>query len=469
MEWLDSKCERFAAGEMTRWRHGLVVMQTDVIVIGAGISGLAAANALAADGWRVLILEARDRTGGRILSVKPPGWPVDVELGAEFVHGGNAALRKIIRRSRVRTRRVDANLWWRDPRTGVVALIPDYWERIGRVIDRIPAVTPGWSFEQFLDRRRSAISPADRKLAGDYVGGFEAAPIGKISADALREDRGGTDTVDMKIAGRNDALIHELERQFIKNKGALNLNCPVCEVHWSPGRVIVQSKSNDGRKNISHEAKAVVVTLPLGVLQKRRVKFYPALRRKQALIERLGWGHVVRIVLRLKSGFWSSPIVPLSLGRRRGRGFGFINAPGRRIPVWWALFSPVPILTGWAGGELSRSLRHQPSSVVRDEAVRSLAEILGTTARRLRPWIEDWQCHQWSDDPFSEGGYSFPAAGLEHGAAKLGRPVSSTIFFAGEATAREYGTMHGALESGLRAAKEVKQVLGTHAGRRNPA
>ena len=171
-------------------------MQSDVIVIGAGVAGLIAAGEIARQGWSVQLIEARNRTGGRIFSECPRGWPVAIELGAEFVHGGNPGLRKVFKKARIRTHPVEVNVWWRDGRTGVIAHMPNYWEEIGRVVAQIPSRASGWSFQQFLNRQKREISPATRVLAKHYVGGFEAAPTKKISAAALREDHAGTDTND---------------------------------------------------------------------------------------------------------------------------------------------------------------------------------------------------------------------------------------------------------------------------------
>jgi monoamine oxidase len=443
-------------------------MDADIIVIGAGASGLVAAGALAKRGWKVRLIEARERTGGRVLSVKLGGGgkTAGAELGAEFVHGGNPIIKKILKEAGLRTRSVDAKVWWRDPRNGVLALLPDYWGQIGKVVGQIPSRTPGWSFKQFLQRERAKISPADRSLVDRYVGSFEAAPTDKISATALREDRAGTETNDLKLEGRYDRLVRALERDLPGDRVELLLNHPATSVIWKKGKVTVHTKSVGGKRPIDHEARAVLVTLPLGVLQAGRVKFSPRLQEKEILISKLGWGHVVRIVFRFKPGFWSAPFMPAALGVRRGRDFGFVNAPGQSVPVWWALMSPAPILTGWAGGDISKPLRHRSPAIVRNEAIRSLASILGTTQRKLHAWVEDWQCHQWSDDPYSLGSYSFPAAGHENGFRELARPISSTIFFAGEATAKEYGTVHGALDSGLRAAREVDLALRSGRGSR---
>jgi len=215
----------------------------------------------------------------------------------------------------------------------------------------------------------------------------------------------------------------------------------------------------EARKSFEYEASGVVITLPLGVLKAKQVGFYPRLPEKESLVGKIGWGHVVRVVFRFKNGFWSAPFMPQHLGAAQGKNFGFVNAPGQPVPVWWTTGTPAPMLCGWAGGEVARPLQRLSPASVREEALRSLADILGTTRSKLRGWVAGWQYHPWSTDLFARGAYSYPVAGSEHAGQELARPIASTLFFAGEATAEAYGTVHGALESGLRAAKEMDQAL----------
>lgn len=427
----------------------------DVIVIGAGVAGLSAASRLARRGLSVLVVEARDRAGGRILSVKSAGWPSGIELGAEFIHGGNPSARQVLKEARIRTRRIESNVWWQDSGTGVLALVPDYWERIGEVADLIPSRNQGWSFKQFLRRQRGKVAAADVHLADFYVGGFDGAPTAKIAAYPLRADRAGAATEDLKIMGHYESVVRALERRAKMSGVEIRLNSPVTTVAWKRGRVAVTLQRTTRNKNVVHYARMAVVTLPLGILQSNRVKFMPVLRKKQATIARMGWGQVARIVLRFRAGFWSAPFLPKAIAAKSGRDFGFINAPGQALPVWWALHAPAPILTGWAGGEVAETLRQKSEVALLHEALCSLAGIFGTTPATVKRWLQDWKTHQWGNDPWSLGAYSYPTAGLENGAALLARPLNSTLFFAGEATADEFGTVHGALQSGLRAADEV--------------
>jgi monoamine oxidase len=382
-----------------------------------------------------------------------------VELGAEFIHGGNRAIKKVLKKANLETHSVKCNIWWQDGHSGKLESMPDYWDRIGKVAGRIPRREHGWSFDEFLRHERGKISAFDHVLAEHYIGSFNAADTAKISTHALRQDRAGTKTDDLKIKGRYDAIVRQLQRDAISSGIDLRLESPVTSVRWSRGKVTVRTRLKSGATGSVHQSRAVLVTVPLGVLKAGRITFAPALREKQTLIKKLGWGHVVRIVIRFKPGFWSAPFMPGGLGARDGQEFGFVNSPAQPLPVWWALNPPAPILTGWVGGNPARLLSRKSPSSILTAAVRSFAFIVGTTPDKVRAWIADWQFHQWGDDPFSLGAYSYPVAGLEDGPAQLAEPVESTIFFAGEATAAEYGTVHGALESGLRAAKEIGAAL----------
>ncbi|HET7537126.1 MAG TPA: FAD-dependent oxidoreductase, partial [Candidatus Didemnitutus sp.] len=199
--------------------------------------------------------------------------------------------------------------------------------------------------------------------------------------------------------------------------------------------------------------------LPLGVLRAGDVRFEPALQSKATLISKMGWGEVVRVNLLFSPDFWRSGLIPAPLAAGEGAGFGFVNAPGLPVPVWWATAAPNPVLTGWAGGTAARHLAGQSESEIRTAALRSLAFFLGTTEKAIAARLLDFRFHDWSKDPWTRGAYSYAAAGAEEGFRKLAAPVARTLFFAGEATAAEVGTIHGALASGLRAAREVDRAL----------
>jgi monoamine oxidase len=428
-------------------------MKADVIVIGAGVAGLAAAGELARSGRRVLVLEARDRIGGRILSASPPGWPGPIELGAEFVHGTNPAFQSLLRFLGKKPRPLESCMWWYEH--GQLAPVTDFWDQIAALTAKIPRRDLGWSFATFLRRRGGRLSAPDRRRALRYVASFNAGPANRISAHALRADHGGADNADGKLPGRYAAVPEALRRRWPADRVELKLRRIVTEIRWRRGHAEVLTRSLRGRTSMVDAAAAVIVTLPLGVLQAKVVRFRPALKRKQALLARLGWGDAARIVLRFRANFWRDKKVPAALRSRAGRSFGFLNIPEAEVRVWWALHPPEPVLVGWSGGPDAQSLLRKTPAQLFGAACRSLALAFGLTEKELRARVVDWRFHNWRTDPFARGAYSFTTAGLESGPAQLAEPVAGTIYFAGEATSEVLGTVHGALESGVQAARAL--------------
>ncbi|HEY1111703.1 MAG TPA: NAD(P)/FAD-dependent oxidoreductase [Opitutaceae bacterium] len=426
----------------------------DVIVIGGGVAGLAAAGALGCAGCRVLLLEARGRLGGRIFTARPKGWGGAVELGAEFVHSGNRELWQRLKRYRIATRLVPPRHWlWRQGRIEPV----DLEREIAEVTEGIqPRKMRGWSFARFL--RGRSLGAEERALAVGFVEGFQAAPQQRMSAVALAGET-LDDSDQFLVPGGYDRLIAGLARELSAYEVTVRTGAAVTRVEWQKGRVQVRAGGRD------YEARAVVATLPLGVWQaacprRGAVRFEPELRAKRRIAARMGVGQVVRITLRCDARRWRS-LLPRELAASARGGVGFVHSQLPGVPVWWSLTN-APVITGWAGGPAAEALAHCTDRVLLEKALTSLAKILGVSKIGLRAAVLDWQTHHWGRDPFSRGAYSFTVAGQDDAAGKLREPVQGTLFFAGEATAdgEEVGTVHGALGSGLRAAEEVRTALG---------
>lgn len=428
----------------------------DAIVIGGGVAGLAAAAKLARGKLTVALLEARDRLGGRVLTMRRAGWPRGAELGPEFVHGGNPELWRLLRRHRIKTRPAAA-AHWRWSSAGLQR-IADVAAAIEGVTDRIEERRMrGRSFAEFLRRSGAAISTEDRELAAGFVEGFEAAPLDRMSASAMAGQTLDEDE-QFLLPGGYDRVVAALEDELPAGQVEVFRATVVRSIEWRRGSVTVKTSRG------LFTAHAAVVTLPLGVLQARAgqrgaVPFQPRLRSKESAVARMGVGHVIRIVLRLDARAWKK-LVPASLRAEAGNGFGFIHSRAGGVPVWWSLAND-SVITGWAGGPAASALGGKPPRAIFERALTTLAQLWSVPKTALRRATRDWATHNWIRDPFSRGAYSFTAVGADDTAEKLRAPVQNTLFFAGEATAdgEEIGTVHGALASGTRAAKEVLATL----------
>jgi monoamine oxidase len=431
------------------------VIDADVIIVGGGVAGLAAAGALGRKRITVALLEARDRLGGRIFTVHPKGWRAPVELGAEFVHAGNRALWRRIHEHRLRCRSVPPRHWLF--RQDQLMPLPDLAERIMHVTGQIaPRRMRGWSFARFMRNCARDFDPNDRNLAMGFVEGFQAAPQDRMSASAIAEET--LDDVDQfLLPGGYGEMVRLLEDELPGDRVTIFRQTVVTSIRWRRHAVEVRA----GRRIFS--ARAVLLTLPLGVWLARAplrgaVTFSPALRDKHAIVRRMGAGEVIRISFRFDARRWRT-LLPEMLRRHAKSGFGFIHSRIEGVPVWWAL-SGAPVLTGWSGGPAAARLARRSEREIFERALQSISTILKLPRTTLRRALAAWETHNWSRDPFSRGAYSYIAAGHEDAAARLREPVQGTLFFAGEATAdgEEIGTVHGALASGLRAAKEISEA-----------
>jgi monoamine oxidase len=427
----------------------------DVIVIGAGVAGLHAAALLGHVGKSIALLEGRDRIGGRIETIRAKGWPVPIELGAEFIHGGNKALRNFMRRHRVAKHPLKEQHWLVEG--GLRREMPDVWDRIDGVMKRIGPRY--WkSFGQWLMEKGGRVNTVDRILAETFVKGFQGAPPRQMSAHSLYEATKHEEE-QARVDGSYGSLVEAIETQLSHKCVRLVLECVVDCVDWKRGRASVHAG------NQVFHARAVLVTVPLGVLQARkgeagRIRFSPALSQREQFWRKLAVGHATRVILRMRSDVWRRAVIPKELRAGSGEAFGFLHSDEHFFPVWWSE-APQPVLVGWTGGPAAVKLAGKSPKIVFEQARTTLAKLLACSESALARLIVDWRTHDWTSDPLSRGAYSFSMAGLEHAPRLIARPIAHTLFFAGEATADalELGTVHGAFASGDRAASEIAEAL----------
>jgi monoamine oxidase len=418
---------------------------TDVLIIGAGAAGLAASRELYSAGLRPVVLEARDRHGGRILTDDSAQGPI--ELGAEFVHGKAPAIWSILKKANLEVLEI--------PEARIVLggnglrACPEYWKIIQRINGQIEPAHE-MSYERFLAAADG--SPFEKRLAESYVEGFNAARAELISASAIaKADQAAAEIEGQKqfrLRGGYKSLADWLAEDLPRE--SLHLCTEVREIHWRKGRVQIVANTRTGERVFA--AARIIVTVPLGVLQapsdvRGAIRFIPPLSKKEAAVRYLEMGHVVKLLIGFKKRFWEA-----------AGSFAFAISLDPDLPTWWTQ-EPLSsnLLTGWSGGSFAEKLIYLSQADLVDRALGSLSRIFGHPKSSLREYIDTIHYHNWSNDPFSMGAYSYPKVGGLAAARILAEPVSETIFFAGEATDFQgaNGTVHAAINSGTSVARSI--------------
>jgi monoamine oxidase len=431
-------------------------MAFDVIVLGAGIAGLSAADALARRGRRVLVLEARDRVGGRIDTRHEPGWPLALEAGAEFIHGLPPALETLRKQLGLERRAVRARHGQAIGRR--LGAADRSWQAAMALLDHLPTAGRDRSFAA-LEREPFWQALADsriRELARAFVEGFNATPADQVSAVSLGQQTKAAGAIQgdrlFRIVGGYGLLAEKLAARAVRAGATIRLGVVVRSVRWRAGRVDVKMQSSIGEALPAERARAAVITLPVPVLAATdagRVRFTPALpSEKRRAFTAVKSGPVIRILLRFRA-------LPSGL---RGGGFTFLHTPAA-VPTFWRAGGDEPVLVGWSAGPAATALAGKDGPARVKLALASIAAGLAgrVTRASLAASLEAWRVYDWQIDPHARGAYSYLVPGAADVPQTLAAPVAATLFFAGEAThtGGATGTVHGAIETGLRAADEL--------------
>ena len=428
----------------------------DVLIIGAGAAGLAAAVEIARGGRSAVVLEARDRIGGRVWSLDVPGLPVPVELGAEFIHGNPEATLARMRKAGIAA--VDAPVVRLAVVGGTLRPRGDrLYTEVQRFLQRHASALEkrDVSFATLLARSRRQLSAEARTFARMRVQGYDAAIPARASARAIAEEWTGEEASGpghFRPQGGYGALLAALAGSLRGSKVELRLHHVVRAVRWRRG--LVEIEGTEQGKTFRLTARRAIVTLPLGVLKlparaSGAVHFDPPLKDKRAALDWLESGAVVKAALLFRTAFWEE------IDGARYRGVSFFHSPRAAFPTFWtALPETVPLVVAWAGGPKAARFAGAAAPRIVREAAASLASLFGIRAgiedRLAAAWV-----HHWQQDPLARGAYSYVAVG-GHGARRaLAEPLHDTLFFAGEAADHEgeHGTVAGALRSGERAAR----------------
>ena len=424
----------------------------DTIVVGAGIAGVTAARLLAGEGRRVVVLEARDRVGGRMHTDRAAGFCVD--RGASWIHGiEGSAVWDLARALEVPTIEFTVGSFQAGGRP-----IADH-DAHGRLLDAEESA-------RWVADVAEADAALMRLVAGlphgiSYLDATEQVLAG-LGWDAERtqnvreffrhrvEEQCGAWIGDLDAHGLDEDLIDGDEVIFPRGYDELplavaegldiRLEHVVTAVSWAESGVVVTTSAGE-----TFAAASAVVTVPLGVLKAGTIAFEPPLPESVAgPVERLGMGVFNKIFLQFPERFWEDGVYAIRQ----------LGAAGERWHSWYdvSAVSGTPMLLTFAAGPLGREVQEWSDDEIVADVLAALRSMYPAVPAPTARWIT-----RWGHEPFTEGSYSYIATGASHADHDdAAGPVGGVLHFAGEATwGEEPATVEGALRSGHRAAERI--------------
>jgi monoamine oxidase len=404
----------------------------DVAIIGAGAAGLGAAHALRDSGRSFIVLEARERVGGRGHTVMAAP-DVVFDMGCGWLHSADEnSFVKIAERLNFEINkdlppwrdRAYGNAFPREQRDDFIRALDEFFQRThdaakeatksGRDAPASTCLEPGNRWNPMID----AIST--------YINGAEVDRVSILDFDAYEDTN-----LNWRVRRGYGALMAAYGASL-----PLAFNCIVTLIDHSAKRLRIETSLG------TLAADQVIVTVPTNLIADEAIRFHPALPDKVDAASKLPLGLADKVVLALedadklpKEGNLRAATMRTEMGTYHLRPFG------------------QPCVEGFFGGRFARALEDEGDGAITAHSIDEIASFLGNDFRRkLKPLRES----RWAHDPFARGSYSHALPGYAGKRAVLAAPVDGRLFFAGEATSPHFfSTAHGARDSGERAAKEA--------------
>jgi monoamine oxidase len=431
--------------------HHLFMKGCDILIIGAGATGLMAARTLAKSGKKVTILEARDRCGGRIHTLNNKHF---TELGAEFVHGDLPVTLNLLKETGIKYHHSGGEMWhYRDGKFDSEGGIVDDWHLLAA---KLKKVKKDVSINMFLENE----FPGEKfdglkKSVRRFASGYDTADPDQASTFALRDEwLTGDEEHTYRVNGGYGKMIAFLEEDCRNAGGTIILNSVAKEVHWQPGSVKVITEDET-----IYQAEKLIIALPLGVLQADKnemaaITFIPPIPQQTEAINKMGFGAIIKILLEFDTPFWEDAQTKALTGKSP-ETMAFLLSD-EEIPTWWTqLPQHSPVLTGWLGGPAASKKKNEPDSRLLQESLQSLSDIFKRSVEELKDKLVSSHIVNWTNDPFTLGSYAYDTIETASARKILNEPVEDTVFFAGEYLYK--GTMMGTVEAALVSGVEVAE------------
>jgi monoamine oxidase len=419
-------------------------LEEKIAIIGAGFSGLYAAHLLAQSGFAVEIFEASSRFGGRVRPLHDfADFPI--ELGAEEIHGNSSIYYKILRNKKVPLIKKEFENYYMIKGKLLEESEADLDRDFSKLQDLILSFNSyaggDTSVEDYVLKK--SVPKSYLHIAEALIGNVYGSNIKKISAAGIAKSIQNWRAGEEKFWIRNRSHLSVIEEICGHILTKIRYNTQITKVNYSNQNIELEDKEGN-----RHSATRVIVAVPLSILKQGDIHFSPSLPGyKNSAISKIGMGIAMKIILKFAKRFWEPNTGSIV-------GDGWIT---EFYPSGYMKSMPNNVLVGLVVGESAEKLSEVGKNVIK-VALKELDSMFGKKIASRT--LIDYFIMDWTKEPFIQGGFSFPSVGEGDAREKLMEPVSEKIFFAGEAANKfHYATIHGALESGERAAKEIFDLI----------
>jgi monoamine oxidase len=408
-----------------------------------------AARELGRAGKKVIVLEARDRIGGRIFPLPEREFGYPAQGGAEFVHGPAKVTRALMDEAGLTYVASKGERW--TVRDGKIIKNEDFSPKEPDAFqEKLRALMEDVPISDFLEKYFGEEKyEAFRKSIVRMVQGYDAADPRRASTFSLRDEW---------LSGDKEWQQGRIKEGYTALLGFLLDECKALGVEMRLAREaesIVVSQEGQGAtirctNAEKYHAQKVIITLPLPVISS--LHFESTLSEKIEAASKIGFGGVIKLLLRFNLKWWTD--ITGSDFSKMSFLFG-----DEIFPTWWAQYPESSVvLTGWLAGPPSEKLKDNSSEEILQMGLTSLAHTFKMNVRDFKKELIAWQAVNWFADPFARGAYSYVTVDSYKAREELMKPVADTIFFAGEALyseEEETATVEGALGSGKEVAEKI--------------